>query len=557
VITLEKATLALFTIACLLSSLLCISALVGNEMSARGAPSTWIVNVNGSGNFRTIQQAIDHANPGDTIRVHNGTYYEQVSINKSISLIGDGANFTIIDGNGTGDVMNIMANGVVVQGFTISRSQISPNYAGIRVERSSDVAISQNRVVYNYRGVVFSSCSSSSIVDDILSYNSIDGLGFFSSSDNAVMDNIVSNNFVNGIAFFSSNNNSLLSNVVLHNSVDGIAFSSCTNNLISRNVISSNENSGITLSSSSNNTISGNTISNNLNGLILFYSGNNQVYHNNFEKNEFQVLDESTSVSMWNDNGEGNYWTDYKGRDLNGDGMGDVPYIIDSNNRDEYPLMGTFSVFSATLSGKTHDIAVICNSTISDFRFGIGPETGNKIIQFNVTSSQGASGFCRIAIPTELMDNSSIMMIGQEELSPLPLLPVSNETFSYSYFTYMDGVQTIRIISSEALRSYNELRAIYRELQNDLHGLNLTYDALLNNYTVLLSSYNALRESYHTLNASYQEHLLDYSASAQNLRNLTYIFAFATGILLVSVIYLSGRKRVTLPTVPGTSDDKK
>jgi hypothetical protein len=36
---------------------------------------------------------------------------------------------------------------------------------------------------------------------------------------------------------------------------------------------------------------------------------------------------------------EGNFWSDYKGTDSNGDGIGDAPYVIDALNRDRYPLL--------------------------------------------------------------------------------------------------------------------------------------------------------------------------------------------------------------------------
>jgi len=50
------------------------------------------------GTYGTIQLAINAANDGDIITVAAGTYNENVIVNKSISLIGQGRDQTIIDG---------------------------------------------------------------------------------------------------------------------------------------------------------------------------------------------------------------------------------------------------------------------------------------------------------------------------------------------------------------------------------------------------------------------------------------------------------------------------
>ena len=80
----------------------------------------------------SIQEAIDKAEPGDTIQVFVGDYHESVLIDKeNISLIGmpyEGGRPTL---NGTdvaeglGHGIEIMADGATVQGFTIEKYQVT------------------------------------------------------------------------------------------------------------------------------------------------------------------------------------------------------------------------------------------------------------------------------------------------------------------------------------------------------------------------------------------------------------------------------------------------
>ncbi len=56
-------------------------------------------------------------------------------------------------------------------------------------------------------------------------------------------------------------------------------------------------------------------------------------------------------------NSNGNYWSDYTGTDINGDGIGDTPYIIGGNLRDRYPLMAPFDSSNLSLEFPAPDWA--------------------------------------------------------------------------------------------------------------------------------------------------------------------------------------------------------
>jgi len=91
------------------------------------------------------------------------------------------------------------------------------------------------------------------------------------------------------------------------------------------------------------NNITGNT----LGGMHIWESSNNTIHCNRFINNTIQVRDFAinssywriTSHNMWDDGVVGNFWSDYNSTDANNDGVGDIPYVIDENNQDNYPLM--------------------------------------------------------------------------------------------------------------------------------------------------------------------------------------------------------------------------
>jgi hypothetical protein len=80
--------------------------------------------------YPTIQAAIDVAISGDVVRVAAGTYYENPVIqNKAISLIGEGAASTILDGSANGRVLtvtDVTTGQVTIAGFTIQNGVANP-----------------------------------------------------------------------------------------------------------------------------------------------------------------------------------------------------------------------------------------------------------------------------------------------------------------------------------------------------------------------------------------------------------------------------------------------
>jgi len=456
--------------------------------------------------YKNISAALTQASNGYTIYVFNGTYEENIIVNKTVYLIGESKYSTIIDGRRLGTGISISANGVSVSGFTIRNSGTYP-LCGILVDNSAENIITNNIITSNSEGVRLFRANNNMIVDNIFVDNG-DSISLYSSSNNQISANVIRQSKNNGIFLYSSGNNQILRNAILNGQIAGISLPDSRHNLIH-----------------------GNTISENAVGIsLLLFSTNNTFYHNNFDNaDEVSLLDDLPNV--WDYGGEGNYWSDYSGQDLNNDGIGDAHYIIDSNNRDRYPLMGMYHEFDLVLEKKKHLVSIISNSTVSDLEFEIGGETGNKIIRFNVSGIiTGSSGFSRVMIPVELMEGPYIVLLDSREIVP-SLLDISNEVNAYLYFTYTNNY-TVSVISSKTLLLYYELLAKYLEITGYLSGLNSTYYDLLGNYS-------SLSEILAALNMSYQKHLSEYSEQAQNIRNLIYIFASTTAVLLIATVYLS------------------
>ena len=286
--------------------------------------NTIYVDDDGDANYTSIQEAVDVANDGDTIYVYSGIYYENLVVNKTINLIGEDKENSIIDGGGNNSVVIISIDGVSISKFTIQNSGSNWHDAGFTINSgqnviaeniinncndgiyvdflglpSTDNTISRNAISNNDYGIWLGALHFNNVNDNIITDNHLAGIYILQSNSNNVTGNTITDNgdekegygiYVSG-AFY----NNISGNTVLNNTLSGIEIAGSYWHKVIDNTIKNHAKNGVYLRySSDNNIVSGNEITNNDIGInVSSDSNNNKISGNTFSNNNQDIKDNS------------------------------------------------------------------------------------------------------------------------------------------------------------------------------------------------------------------------------------------------------------------------
>ena len=375
------------------------------------------IYIRNNGNIEPASAPIDRA--GDIYILTDNIVLYTIEI-QCDNIVLDGAGH-MIQGNASRFKYDDGNNGVIVAGhnnINITRLSFEQGDTGVRVSKSSNINIVGNTFSNGINTGVFLEDSIHVLVED---NDFIDtGGDNHASVTCSGSDNIIRNNrligSVRGIDLKGQSNvisdnkiesvlpiimDSADSNIIAGNKITGPAyqnfsgsegiafFRNCSNNIIFGNSITGFRGQAIRTvwSWCSNNTFYGNYFANNGFAVALQEETVNNIFYGNTFAIDSCNISGLADLALWDNGTIGNFWGDYKGKDSNGDGIGDTPYIINSikwnNNvrgpvsfvagQDNYPLMEYYDFEQgAVVVPQTEPVLVIFTAVVIAVLVGAG-----------------------------------------------------------------------------------------------------------------------------------------------------------------------------------------
>lgn len=325
----------------------------------------------------TIADALRDAPPGARIVVQPGVYQEAVlRVDRPLEIVGEGR--PVIDAGGRGSAFVVTAEGVTIRGFTVrntGRSAVDDR-AGVRLEQAHGCVVADNEIVDTYFGVylagtrgcrVEGNVVAGSAISEALSGNAIhlwnsdditiarnrlsghrDGIYLEFARGARIAGNESTRNLRYGLHFMFSDDAEYRENVFRHNGA-GVAVMYTKRVVMTGNRFEDNQGQaayGLLLKDISDSRVAGNEIRDNTVGLFIEGSNRLELAGNTIERNGWGVklmanaadnvftgntfagntFDVTTNGRQHTSRFDANRWDQYDGYDLDGDGVGDVPF---------------------------------------------------------------------------------------------------------------------------------------------------------------------------------------------------------------------------------------
>ena len=257
------------------------------------------------GTYSTIQGAINAAQPGDTIYVAAGNYYENIVVKKdNLTIVGHGSSDTVVFGNVTGRGFEIDADQVSVSGFKVTDCE-----TGILVNKAYTCSITDNYVTNSKFGI-WLSFSAYCYVQRNTVVDCEHNLRLSYSKNNTLTDNSIRGDNSYNFGLFGSSMQHYFQSIDASNTVNGKPIRYITN--VDNLVISPQtypDLGCLLVINSSRITVKDLTISNNLDAILFAYVSNSTIQNVNVVNNKIGVeFFNSPNCAVLNSYVEGNMY---------------------------------------------------------------------------------------------------------------------------------------------------------------------------------------------------------------------------------------------------------